>query len=284
MKCIIITADGPEHRAVTKSLVQALGSNLVGVVFEQGGDDIGLAASLKKAYTRYGLFGFIERLVTKVNRKLLRMDERQAQALHQVLGTLSPGDYLPATLPTLSVASANKAECIAWIEQLDPDYIFVYGTGIIGKKVLALPKKQALNLHTGISPYYRGSDCAFWPLYQGEPHMVGATVHKCTAEIDGGDIYGRVSAKLEPGDDAYIAFARAVEVGASLYAHLAAALAGGEEAACEKQDYSLGTEFRFKDKTFVQDLIMEYRVRSGKVASQVSSAGPLPFDNPGVGQ
>jgi len=36
MKAVIITADGPEHRFVTRCLVESLGNHLCGVVIERG--------------------------------------------------------------------------------------------------------------------------------------------------------------------------------------------------------------------------------------------------------
>ena len=83
----------------------------------------------------------------------------------------------------------NTPDSVRLVEQLDPDILLVFGTGIVGKAVLSKAKRIALNMHTGISPYYRGCDCAFWPLYNREWDMVGATVHECTQDVDGGRIF-----------------------------------------------------------------------------------------------
>ena len=40
----------------------------------------------------------------------------------------------------------------------------------------------------GISPYYRGTDCNFWALYDDNPHLVGATIHRITKGLDSGPI------------------------------------------------------------------------------------------------
>ena len=278
MKAVIITADGPEHRFVTKCLIESLGGHLSGVVIERGKKQ-SFATSLRKAVRRYGIYIVIERLITKVVLKLLGTHKKQTSSLYAILGRHAPETYMPANMPILEVESANLKECIKWIENINPDYIFVYGTGIIGNKVLSLPAFQTLNLHTGISPFYRGSSCAFWPLYNNEPLMVGSTIHKCTLEIDGGDIYGRVSVRLSVGDDPYSAFAKSVRDGAVLYADIAKRLVNKEDIAPEKQDFSLGREYRFKDKTFVKELVMEYRVLTGKLDNVISCVqdSPLPF-------
>jgi len=284
MKTVIITADGLEHRFVTKHLIDNLGSHLSGVVIERGMKSESLTVSLRKAVHRYGVLTVIERLVTKLVRKLLRAQNKQYSAFQKVLGQVASDTYLPAEMPVLEVESANQKECIKWIEDIDADYIFIYGTGIIGAKILSLPKVQALNLHTGISPIYRGSGCAFWPLYNDEPLMLGSTVHKCTSEVDGGDIYDRISVRLSQNDGPEIAFAKSVHAGAALYANVAKLLVNEEMVSTEKQDFSLGTEYRFKDKTFIHELIMEYRILTGKVRKTINESkdSSLPYYDPDI--
>jgi len=288
MKAVIIVADGPEHRFVSKCLEEALGNHLSGIVIERRGETSSLTSlkktarrygSLKKTVLRYGVFRAIERFITKLVRKFLRVKHRKIAALHMVIDQIPPKAYMSDKLPRLEVKSANTDECIKWIEDIKPDYIFVYGTGIIGKKLLLLPSLQTINLHTGISPYYRGSSCAFWPLYNKEPQMVGSTVHKCTQEIDGGSIYGRVSVRLSEDDDPYIAFAKSVKAGAYLYSKIARGLINGEVVPSKKQDFSIGKEYRFTDYTFIQEIIMEYQISSGKLKKMISDAKntPLPF-------
>ena len=38
----------------------------------------------------------------------------------------------------------------------------------------------------GVSPYYRGTDCNFWALYDNNPHLVGATIHLLSKGLDSG--------------------------------------------------------------------------------------------------
>ena len=40
----------------------------------------------------------------------------------------------------------------------------------------------------GISPYYKGTNCNFWAIYDKNYQLVGATIHKLSEKIDGGDI------------------------------------------------------------------------------------------------
>ena len=47
-----------------------------------------------------------------------------------------------------------------------------------------LIKKKTINIHMGISPYYRGSDCNFWAMYDNNLHLVGGTVHLISKGLD----------------------------------------------------------------------------------------------------
>ncbi len=69
------------------------------------------------------------------------------------------------------------------------DRVVVFGASWIREPTLSLLTAQgAINLHAGVSPYYRGAACNFWAAYDGRPHHVGYTVHQLTAGLDAGPI------------------------------------------------------------------------------------------------
>ena len=49
----------------------------------------------------------------------------------------------------------------------------------------------------GISPYYRGTDCNFWAMYDNNPHLVGSTIHLLTKGLDSGPILYHALSKLK---------------------------------------------------------------------------------------
>lgn len=90
-----------------------------------------------------------------------------------------------------------QAEAIPW----DFDRAVVFGGGIIGGDLLAqCQAHEAINLHAGITPQYRGTACNFWAAYDGHPELVGCTLHALTAEVDRGAIYGYTYAKASEPD------------------------------------------------------------------------------------
>ena len=72
---------------------------------------------------------------------------------------------------------------------LKSDLYIVFGSSYLkGDLVNFLIKKKAINIHMGISPYYRGTDCNFWAVADRNFHLVGATVHLLSKGVDSGEI------------------------------------------------------------------------------------------------
>jgi hypothetical protein len=265
MRAVLLTGPGHEHAYVISRLVTALGSAVVGIVLESR------APSVQSAWRRYSLPRLAERATTKLVRRLLRYKARQRAALTAIVG---PAPAWPVQVPIQTVASVNAPDVHQVIRDLRATHLFVYGTGIVGARTLQLG--TALNLHTGLSPYYRGSDTEFWPLYLGDLAHLGVTVHACTPVLDGGALYARASVRLELDDDHFTAFARCVQRGAGLYAYIARQLATGEMLTPIPQE-AIGRSYRFVDRTFVHDLTMEARIRTGRVRRLITQTSELPF-------
>jgi methionyl-tRNA formyltransferase len=102
--------------------------------------------------------------------------------------------------------------------------------------------------------------------------MVGITVHEVSAALDGGAIYERASVQLEPSDDVFTAFARCVKLGGLKYAEVAGRLAAGEALKPVSQDLGAGRAYRFTDRTFVHDIVTDYRFLTGKTKRLIQSA------------
>lgn len=72
---------------------------------------------------------------------------------------------------------------------LEADTIVVFGASWIKPPLIdLLIEKQAINIHMGVSPYYRGSSCNFWALYDDNPQYVGATIHMLSRGLDSGQM------------------------------------------------------------------------------------------------
>ena len=84
------------------------------------------------------------------------------------------------------------------LEFFQSDLYVVFGTSIIkGKLLNFLLKKKAINIHMGISPYYNGTDCNFWALFDNKPKLVGGTIQNLSAKLDQGKIITIVKSKYQ---------------------------------------------------------------------------------------
>jgi len=79
--------------------------------------------------------------------------------------------------------------------------VVLFGTSIVND--IWLRNFRVINLHLGLSPYYRGSATLFWPFYNDEIECVGATIHYAVKKVDAGDILARVKPNIEIGDNYY---------------------------------------------------------------------------------
>jgi len=86
-------------------------------------------------------------------------------------------------------------------EALQSDIYVVFGSSFIkGWLVDFLIAKSALNIHMGLSPYYRGSSCNFWAMYDLLPNYVGATIHYLSKGLDSGPMIFHSVPKFENED------------------------------------------------------------------------------------
>ena len=81
---------------------------------------------------------------------------------------------------------------------LESDIYIIFGSSYIKSELLNfLVEQKAINIHAGVSPYYRGADCNFWALYDNNPHLVGSTIHFLSKGIDSGPILYHAMSNLK---------------------------------------------------------------------------------------
>lgn len=94
----------------------------------------------------------------------------------------------------------NTEKVVRDIIASSPDLLICYGSSIIKKPLLDAFRGRFLNVHLGLSPYYRGSGANIWPMINGELDMVGATFMYIDDGIDTGEIIHQIRADVHPND------------------------------------------------------------------------------------
>ena len=110
--------------------------------------------------------------------------------------SLPPGVEVLETEP----ASINAPEVLERLTARSVDTLGVFGTSLLKEPLLSAFCGRIVNIHLGLSPYYRGAGTNFWALYNEDLHLAGATIHYIDAGVDTGEIICHVHDSLcEPG-------------------------------------------------------------------------------------
>jgi folate-dependent phosphoribosylglycinamide formyltransferase PurN len=160
---------------------------------------------------------------------------------------LSGGEQFP-DVERLAVhaGEVNGAAVWAWLEQRDPEWVVLYGTGVIRDPLLSRFAGRMINLHLGLSPYYRGAATNFWPLVNGEPECVGATLHLVAPKVDAGPVLAQVRPEMSAADGAHEIGTKALMAGARLLPAVVRGYAAGHLSG-GAQDLSIGRVYRMRD-------------------------------------
>ncbi len=174
------------------------------------------------------------------------------------------GDELPRLdRPDLvvEVPHIDDSRVVRLAERLKPDLIAVFGTSLIKGPLLSLGRLGIVNLHGGLSPEYRGADCTFWALYNGEPDKVGCTLHYIDPGIDTGKLIAHIRPEVRDGDDELPLFWRAVRDSADVFAKLLERLGHGD--ALGKPQREKGRLYQVKQRGWREERQLARRLETG---------------------
>lgn len=161
----------------------------------------------------------------------------------------------------VNVPHINHPDVVALADRLRPDLIAVFGTSLIKSELLNKGRLGIVNLHGGLSPHYRGADCTFWALHNGEPEQVGCTIHFINAGIDTGHLIAHISPEVKEGDDELTLFWRAVRDSAEVYAELLDRLERGEKFGQAQKEK--GRLYQVKDRLLRHERVLDEKLRGG---------------------
>ena len=128
--------------------------------------------------------------------------EKMNNAQIKIFGNLNKNDLIKNVkiMPLLS-DDLNKCSLSFLSNFLESDIYIIFGSSYIkGELANFLVEQKAINIHMGVSPYYRGMACNFWALNDNNPHLVGATIHLLSKGLDNGPIlyHAMSNIKLNP--------------------------------------------------------------------------------------
>jgi len=94
----------------------------------------------------------------------------------------------------------NSTKVLNKVKEFKADICMIFGVNLILDPVLSELPKNKINIHLGLSPWYKGGATLFWPFYYLQPNHAGVTIHQITKSADQGEIIHQFIPKLEIGD------------------------------------------------------------------------------------
>jgi folate-dependent phosphoribosylglycinamide formyltransferase PurN len=182
MKLVVLTSNGLRHKFVVSKLVENF--------------DVQLIVSEQKSAT-------IEdtNIYNLRDAKFVRDHfEKRNNSENKYFGTY---DKFPEKIPLLNVShkEINNSFVFEEINLINPEVIVLFGTSIIKNHVLNRYQGRVINLHLGLSPYYKGSATNLFPFFYKEMECIGATIHIATEKVDTGAIIHQYRPVIDLNDD-----------------------------------------------------------------------------------
>lgn len=145
---------------------------------------------------------------------------------HDVVATIEPKTYLPpispilaeywgrvrraetdifgerflSRVPTMAVRP-GELSALPWLMwKVDRQPVVFSASYITGEMADRLLRHNAVNLHVGVAPEYRGSAPNAWAWHDGNHHLIGAQVQRLSKGLDAGDILAEVRVGEGSGD------------------------------------------------------------------------------------
>lgn len=181
MRVVLLTSDSLRHRYIAESVAENL--------------DLALIVTEKKSPGITGTSAYGKKDAEFIAAHFKARAESEEEFF---------GNYdFPKEVPFIKVphGSINSEELFKIIGQAAPDLILLFGTSIIKDPLLGRYNGKIINLHLGLSPYYKGSATNLYPYLFDEPECIGATIHLATEKVDEGGILYQFRPDMEETDN-----------------------------------------------------------------------------------
>lgn len=147
----------------------------------------GTAKLLKRRVKKLGLVTVIGQLLFRIF-VVSFLNKRSKKRFQSILDSndIKTSHFEPHK--TTEIISINSESGRNLLVKLNPDIIIVVTTRILSKKTLASVNAPFINIHSGITPLYRGLHGAYWSLINKDEKNCGVTIHLVDEGIDTGHV------------------------------------------------------------------------------------------------
>lgn len=179
-----------------------------------------------------------------------------------------------AGLPVLQPEKLRDEAFLAELRALDIDLGIVIAFRMLPELVWSMPRLGTFNLHASLLPQYRGAAPINWAIMNGET-VTGLTTFMLNAEIDKGDIIGRVEMPILPEDNAGSLHDRLMEAGTGLVTQTVDRIAEGNVAPLSQMDIPEDS-LKQAPKIFKNDCRVDWTKPGREIADLIRGLSPYP--------
>ena len=180
MKVVIFTSNALRHKFFANAIVDSV-------------DDVLVISECRENDQMNKSYGENDSIISHFNRRYLT-EKRYFTG---------NDEFRTKCIPIL-YKEVNSELIFEKIQSFKPDVMIVFGSSIIKEPILSLGEKNRfINLHLGLSPYYKGNGTNFWPFINDELEFLGSTILHLDSGIDTGDIITHVRPKIDEQDDVH---------------------------------------------------------------------------------
>lgn len=130
-------------------------------------------------------------------------------------------------IPVFQPDTLRDGAALAQLEELAPELIVVAAYGrVLPKKILDLPPKGCINVHSSLLPKYRGAAPINWAMVNGDAET-GVTIMHMAQALDAGDIIDQAATPIDPEETAEALHDRLAGLGGQLLVKVVADIAAG---------------------------------------------------------
>lgn len=158
----------------------------------------------------------------------------------------------PETVTHIALAHGkiNTEKTLHLLQAHRIDWILLFGTSIIKPVLLNAFPNRMVNLHLGLSPYYKGSGTNFFPVVHNEFECIGGTIHIATSKVDAGAILCQFRPDVvSETDNLHSLGNKVIEKAGRIYGEVLKAYASDKLKGILQQPNTEAKIFRLKDFT-----------------------------------
>lgn len=182
-KVVLITGNSLRHRYIQNLLIKSKKLNLALVIQEEE----------KKNYKNN---------LSKIQKKHFKLRDYYEKFFFKKYNKIKFKKDQIISIKPKSLKKNNKI--LKLLKKIEPDIILCFGCSVIGEKYIKIFNNKILNIHLGLSPFYRGQATNFWAFVNNELHFIGATFHKIDTGIDTGPIIHQIRGRIYKHDNIHL--------------------------------------------------------------------------------